>query len=237
MARTSSHILAVCALAMFFLAGCQSSPAPAPPQNICYYLSSPNDLACVQRVIMVELASDVNSRDIAPAMTEALLKALQEARFCQIDLLRREEKPCEQVPDDYRRPYNLQELKGMRDAIGCDTVIIGGVSDFQPYPRMQIRLFLRMIDLKDGKLIWGVDSVWDTTDKTTECRLKEFFEDKMRSGYEPLRGRLGMISPAMFEKFVAYEVGQTVTPCVAGNKVSPVKCARRTLEKVCGNFN
>jgi hypothetical protein len=84
------------------------------------------------------------------------------------------------------------------------------MSDFRPHPRMQMGLSLRLLDLKRGQLAWAVDHVWDTTDKAVEKRIERYFNDQIRSGYEPMDSRLIMISPKAFEKFIAYEVAETL---------------------------
>ena len=75
---------------------------------------------------------------------------------------------------------------------------------------MQIGLFLNLVDLREGRLIWGVDHIWDTTNRLTERSIERFFVKEMRSGYGPANWRLGLLSPRMFGKFVAHEAAGTL---------------------------
>jgi len=71
-------------------------------------------------------------------------------------------------------------------------------------------LRLSLIDLRNGKLLWAVDHTWDTADKETQERIKRYFKNEVRAGYQPLREDLVSISPIEFNKFVAYEIVQTL---------------------------
>ena len=78
-----------------------------------------------------------------------------------------------------------------------------------------------MIDLQEGKIIWALEEVWDSTDKATEQRMQKFFENQMRSGYQPMNWQVLETSPRYFNKFVAYEITQTLPRFeVAGNSNS-----------------
>jgi hypothetical protein len=75
---------------------------------------------------------------------------------------------------------------------------------------MAIGLRLKLVDLRDGQLLWALEQIWDSSDKTTEHRIKSYFKYQMRSGFAPLREQLVAISPLEFIKFVAYEVAETL---------------------------
>jgi hypothetical protein len=98
----------------------------------------------------------------------------------------------------------------MRKALNCNAVIVGSVTTYQPYPQMIIGLRLKLVDLTDGQLLWAIEQIWDTTDKTMEKRVKDYYQDQIHSGFGPLREQLVLVSSLNFIKFVAYEVAQTM---------------------------
>ena len=127
-----------------------------------------------------------------------------------VKTISRDDPACRDLPLSGKEPLTIKQMAAIRKAFGCRAVLIGLVHDYRPHPHMRIGIYFRLLDLDDGKLIWAVDHVWDTTDRALEPRLRDFFFDEMRSGYEPVDWRLALISPRAFWKFVAYEAAQTL---------------------------
>ena len=92
----------------------------------------------------------------------------------------------------------------------ADAVMFGAVTQFSTHPRLQTGLFLRLLDLRRGVVVWAVDHTWDTTDKQTEARMKRFFDARMRGDYGPADWRMVRMSPLTFQKFIAHEVVATL---------------------------
>jgi len=178
--------------------------------DINYCLPSPKRVMRMNRVVFITLENRKGTPQIAEGMTEALAGAIQGRKLFHIDVVPATASACEDLPLSQREPYSMKELNNMRSALKCDAVLLGSVSQFHTYPRMQIGIYLRLLDLKNGTLAWGVDHIWDTTDKQTEDRIRRFFDSRMRSGYAPAQWRLGLISPKVFQKFIAYEVARTL---------------------------
>ena len=94
----------------------------------------------------------------------------------------------------------------------CDAILFGRVTSYKPYPSTQIGLFLRLIDLQDGQLVWAVDDVWDTTDRMVVRRIQNYFFNEMRESYDPVGDELGIMGTNAFQKFVSSEIAQTLDP-------------------------
>jgi hypothetical protein len=77
---------------------------------------------------------------------------------------------------------------------------------------MALGLRLKLIDLTDGQLLWGLEQIWDTADHSIEKRIEQYFKNELRSGVASLREELVVISSLRFGKFVAYEVAETLGP-------------------------
>lgn len=197
------------ALAACWLASCAQPPQPPRPE-VRYYLHSPQSLHAIHRVVFIQLDGGTRHPQIASVMTEALFAALQDRGIFQVDVMSENHPQCQDLPLGSREGFTIEQLHAIRQALRCDAVLLGEVTQFLPHPRMQAGLSLRLIDLKNGQLVWGLENVWDSTDLRVERRIEDFFEDRMRHGYEPIDERLAYSSPRTFGKFVAYEVANTL---------------------------
>lgn len=226
-ARTAVEIAAAL-LASCALSGCRQDAAPA-AREIGFFLSSPHDVHRVGRVVLVELgAVDECPPDVAWDTTRALASAVQARRLFHVDVVRRADVVCRDLPIHGLEALTLEEMATMRAALGCDAVLFGRISHFQPFPCMQLGLYLKLMNLRDGKLVWGVDHIWDTTDRATERRIHEYYCEALRTGYDPLGPDLVLKSPKAFERFVTHEAAGTFP-----RRPSPTKkqlAAGRTLK-------
>ena len=169
----------------------------------------------LHRVVFVELNDCTGYPDISKTMTEAMFRSIQDKRIFHADLVSKFDIQCQELPLAGREALTISQLADIRQKLKCDAILFGKVSHFRPYPRMQVGLYLKLLDLKDGKLVWAIDHIWDTTDKSTAGRIRDFFDTEMRQGYEPAQWQMGLMSPGMFQKFVAYEVTNTF-PTLSG---------------------
>jgi len=187
------------------LGGCAGSGPP----KLRHFLSSQREMLGVTRVVFLEFSQDTGYPSETRAMTEAVFKALQHKDF-HVDVLRPTDPACRDLNMEQLEAFTLEQLDAIRRALKCDAVMFGRMTDFKPYPKLQGGLFMKVINLRNGELVWAIEHIWDTTDKVVEQRVNYFFEKEMRGGYGPHKGRLALISPRMFQKFVAWEVARTI---------------------------
>lgn len=192
--------------ALLLAAGCLKQP-PAP--GVGHYVDRDGLTGRVQRVLFLPLTSDSASPAPADAMTRTLGPALQARQIFSITTLPPE--PGIDLPAlDPRRPVAMKDLMRLRQATGCDAVILGAIAGFQPYPHTQTGLLLRMIDARDGRVLWAVDHFWSAADKDVQARMEEYFRVRRGPDYNPVEWRLAMVSPTAFQEFVAWEVAATL---------------------------
>ena len=209
MSRTFYFLSAVLLAGLCLTVGCDKAERSA----VNYYLRSPEALEGMHKVVLIDLAP-AEGRDarMVPRLTDELCQAIQNRRVFHVEVIHRDDPICEDLPLYKRGAYTLRELADIRKALKADGILIGKISKFQPYPRMQIAVFAQLFDLKEGSLVWAVDEVWDTTDKETARRIRTYFRKGMRTGYDPYDWELAMVSPRIFAKFVAYEIARTLRP-------------------------
>jgi len=193
------------------LSGCSFYSASAPAVEY-YYLNPDKDLSTIGRVAIVELDNDSSYPQISADVTETLFQALQKKQIFGLTVVRQNAPAWRSLQLDLNSTYTLAELFAIRKTLKCDAVLIGTVTEYRPYPHMAIGLRLKLVDLADGQLLWALEEIWDTADKTTEHRIKNYFQREMRAGFAPLREQLMVVSSLGFIKFVVYEVAETLQP-------------------------
>lgn len=200
--------------------GCQFNTV-TPPLPDFYYQNSNKDLSSVGRTALVELNNYSAYPKASTDVTQALFQALQKKQRFGLAVVDRSEpawrslqaeiNSAPQVKSVQGQPaYTRDELIAIRKTLKCDAVLVGTITQFRPHPHMAVGLRLKLVDLRDGQLLWALEQIWDTSDKTTENRIKIYFQYQKRSGYAPLREQLAVVSPLEFMKFVAYEVAETL---------------------------
>lgn len=193
------------------LSGCSFYRASAPAVEY-YYLNPDKDFSTIGRVAIVELDNDSSYPQIAADVTEALFQALQKKQIFGLTVVRQNAPAWRSLQLDLNSTYTLAELFAIRKTLKCDAVLIGTVTGYRPYPHMAIGLRLKLVDLADGQLLWALEEIWDTADKTTQHRIKNYFQREMRAGFAPLSEQLTVVSSLSFIKFVVYEVAETLQP-------------------------
>jgi hypothetical protein len=202
-------IAAALALGMAaLLPGCWKDKRHESP--VGYYLDAPALLSSVRSAVFIPLKNETSYPPAADGMTAALVPAIQGKQLFHVEVLPVRDPATEGAVFDGRRPFTLKELAHLRQTLGCDAVLVGAVSQFQAYPRMRIALYLKLLDLRDSRVLWAVEHTWDATDQETQERLEHYFAKEKANEYEPVQWRLGLVSPAVFQQFVAQEAAETL---------------------------
>jgi len=194
--------------------GCSSTPSQNCPPKVGYYLAPTEELDRVRKVTIVSLSAPKDNETVAEGMTSALFQTVQGRRLFQLDVIDSNDTAWREMDIDVQQPLTPAQYAALRKAYRCDAILLGTIQEFQPYPRMRMSMRLQLLDLRKGKLLWGIDHVWDTTDQATEYRIRSYFSGHETNQFAPIEWHLATVSPRAFEKFVAYEIAQTL-PCKA----------------------
>ena len=196
-------------LPVLFLSGCESQGISRLAPDY-YYLDSQRDMRALGRVAIVEVQNDSSYPEISGDVTEALFQAVQKKQLFGLTLVWRQGPEWRRLQLDPRSAYTIHDLSALRRTLRCNAMLTGTITQYQPYPHMVMGLRLKLVDLRDGQLLWGVEQIWDGSDKATEKRIRDYFRTQMRSGFAPLHEELLTVSPLRFREFVAYEVAETL---------------------------
>ena len=193
----------------FLICGCQSHEAAAPVADF-YYLNPNKRLATVGRVAIVELENDSSYPQMSADITGALFRALQKRQVFGLTMVSQDDPSWRSLQLDGDLSYSLDQISAIHDALKCDAVLVGAITEFRPYPHMAVGLRLKLLDIRDGQLLWALEQIWDSSDKAVEKRTKSYFKAQKGSGFTPMHEQLATISPLEFIKFVSYEVAETL---------------------------
>lgn len=189
--------------------GCGSSRNGSGMNN-SYYINPYKDLSTLGRVALVELDDKSGYPTISGDVTKALFVALQKKQIFGVTIVSHDDPEWRGLQENLDSLQALQKLLTMRETLKCNGLLVGTITEYEPYPRMAIGLRLKLLDLTDGQLLWGFEQVWDTADRNIEKRIRAYFRDELRSGVASLREELVVVSSLKFGKFVAYEVAETL---------------------------
>lgn len=196
-------------LTMLVLAGCSTNYTMSPATNY-YYLNPDSDLAGIGRVAVVELYNDSSYPQMSSEVTESLFQALQKKQVCGLTIVNQNDPSWRSLQLDLDSAYTQQQLRSIRETLKCDGILIGTITKFRPYPHMVVGLRMRLLDLRDGQLVWAIEQVWDTADKRTEHRIRRYYSSEKNLNTVPLQEHLAAVSPLEFLKYVSYEVAGTL---------------------------
>ncbi len=197
------------------LAGCMARPYGHGGWNIYVHPSLASHPPA--RVVFLPMYNETDFPNMEEGLAEELCLAIQRRRLFHLEM------PVQPPQDKGARPalnsktFTLKDLAEMRRALGgADAVLIGSVNQARPFPRMQVGLSLRLLDLRTARLLWAVGGGCDTTDHDTQRCIETFFKRGMGRGAAPYEWQLATVSPRAFQKFVAWEVAGTLPRRIRG---------------------
>ncbi len=199
--------LAVCLL-LSLLCGCESSSNGLTADS--YYLNVDEDLRELGRVTLVELDNTSSYPEISRDVTRALFLELQKKQVFSIATVGRDDPAWQALQENLDSLQAMQTLLLIREKFKSNGLLVGTITEYRSYPRLAVGLRLKLIDLTDGQLLWGVEQVWDSTDRNVQKRVGAYYRKDRRSDASPLPEELVAVSPLEFIRFAAYEIAQTL---------------------------
>ena len=194
---------------LFLLQGCNNGSSTM-PNAIHYYLNPTKSLQQTGRVAIVELDNQSDYPNISYDVTNSLYKSLQKTQIFGLTVIAKENAIWNDLQIKANDKYTLKQLGEIRKKLNCNAIMTGIVTQYTPYPHTTVALNLKLTDLRDGKLIWAMEQIFDTSDKTTENRIKKYLKAQNNTKTSTIDEKLITISPVKFIDFVTYEVASTM---------------------------
>ena len=220
-ARQAAGTWLALAAALGALSGC-GARKPPPMETVPAYLPSAEALWRLKRVVLVELDPRDASPQVARDLSESVFLAVQNRRVFPVDLMdSRSAMPVEvSMPAGQGPRFTLEQLTQMRSALHCDAVLVGAITGFGSYPGTWMAVQIWLVDLRTGRLMWGVDHAWRTTDEETLERMRRYFASASdEDSADTLR--LAEMSPRMFSRFVAWDLARALPQPLGTVNVEP----------------
>lgn len=205
--RSRTVICSLLALSCL-VCGCESSQTDDSMAK-SYYFDPNKDLHQFGRIALVELDNRSAYPQVSADVTEALFLSMQKQQVFGVMTVRQDNPSWRSLQENLDSLQAMRQLLIMRDTLKCNGLLVGTITQYQPYPHMVIGLRLKLLDLTDGQLLWAMEQVWDCADQMVQKRIKAYYEQQLRGGSNSLQEELVTISALNFVKFVAYEVSQT----------------------------
>ena len=164
--------MAACLLLSLFC-GCESSSSGMMANS--YYLNADEDLRELGRVTLVELDNTSNYPEISRDVTKALFLEVQKKQVFSVATVGRDDPAWQALQENLDSLQAMQTLLMIREKFKSNGLLVGTITEYRPYPRLAIGLRLKLIDLADGQLLWGVEQVWDSTDRNVQKRVGAYY--------------------------------------------------------------
>ena len=176
-----------------------------------YYLNPNKKPSSIGSVAIFEFENKSDHPTISSDMTKEFYTRMQKsAGFGTFFIDQKDPAWTSYRLDTYGR-YSVDELREISKALRCQAVLIGTITEYQPYPHMTMGIRLKMVDLFDGQLLWAYENSWDCSDKQTQDEMLYYFKNTTRFGDSEVQKKLITISPLNFIKFIAHEASYTIT--------------------------
>jgi len=182
---------------------------PVVPETGHYYLDRNANFSSVGKVVVFEFSNNSNNVNIPMTLTHAVTEALQKKHLFTVKSFSRDNPSWRKLDIDNKASYSMEELSLIRKQLGADAILFGSISRYRSFPHLTLGVHLKMVDLRSGELLWAIEQLWDSTDRYVERRMKKYYKEHMRSGYEPMSWEVLITSPKAFNKFVVFEIAQT----------------------------
>lgn len=189
--------------------GCRVIQPIEEPQGH-YYLNPKSDFTAVSRVVLLELENESTYPELPAQLTQALADGLGKKHLFSVRTISRTDPLWTRLDLDNISTYSYEDLDQIQQELKADALVFGTIKRYQSFPHFQVAMHLKMVDLRQGRLIWAMEEVWDSTDKQVELRMRRYFENNMSAGYEPLNWQVFITSPRAFNKFVVSEIAVTL---------------------------
>ncbi|MHC5146714.1 MAG: hypothetical protein ACYSOK_06415 [Planctomycetota bacterium] len=199
----------VCA-GIFLWTGCRVIQPKAQTPYGHYYLDDQGNFNSVDRVVLLELENQSARVELPEQLTQAMADSLGKKHLFSIHTINRMDPYWSRLNLDEIEASSPEDLASIGQELNVDAVVFGTIKRYRSYPHLLMALHLKMLDVRTGRLLWAMEQVWDSTDRQVELRMKEYYKKEVRQGYQPLDWKIMVTSPRAFNKFVVYEIGQTL---------------------------
>ncbi len=101
-------------------------------------------------------------------------------------------------------------LQGVRNHFGADVVCFTDITQYEPYQPMAIGIRSKLVNLRNGEIIWAFDSLFDTGNPHVAVAARRYQHAHLNQAYPLDVSDSILLSPGRFGKYVAHAVYGTL---------------------------
>lgn len=198
-------------LPMLLLPACNwERPAEKKPINC--YLADARDLASVRRIMVLPFTEESGVDSDQEMVRRSFVTELQKLRRFEVVPL-----PAGADEDDVLN-QTLREgrvstaaMVKLCERYHLDGVLTGIVSAWRPYMSPYLGVRTQLMSVHSGTVIWAVDALYDTNDRSTLSDLRHYHETFEAKDCSLSDRMVELISPTKFAAYVAHRLAGTWT--------------------------
>jgi hypothetical protein len=195
-------------------------PPPAPTTYSHYHVDK-WDWAAVARVLVLPPLNESAYTRADEEFHAALTGELQ--RLGRFEVVAGPPDDCARLAATIHRDGTFDEalMLELARVTKADVVIHVTVTHYSPYPRPRMGLVVQAVSPAQGKVVASVDGLWDTTDAGIAEAVRTYYRQRPKPLPPRVRNHqivsddafaeeLALDSPALFQRWVAHVVSETL---------------------------
>ncbi len=175
-----------------------------------FYLNKNVDITSIGRITLVELEDVPNDPSLATYATDSLFLAIQKKQVFGVDIVPKSDPKWKILKIEQNQTYTIDQLSVMHKTIRNNAILVGNITQFEPYPHLIIGIKLKIIDLRTSDLVWAFDQVWDSNDQTTKQKIRRYLEKHHGTNINSMNELLVAKSSRQFVDFICHEIAGTL---------------------------
>ena len=202
-------IILLAALVPATTTGCRLE-RPHRPKLINSYLAEPSDLANVRRIMVLPFHSEHGVSVDPGEIRDAFVAELQKLRRFEVVPLTEAAREDDILNTSIAHGrISTTAMVKLCERYSLDGLFIGSVTSWRPYKPPHLGLRTQLISVHAGAPVWGVDAMYDASDRSTISDLRHYVDRTQRDDGNLHDWELSLLSPSKFTNFVAHRVVET----------------------------
>lgn len=194
---------------MVFLVCCGCGRSVYPPMEGAYYIDPDADLRDIGNAAMVTFENRTAYPELAKEVTDLIYLGLQKRQRFGLRIVDAQDPSIASLDIRPNMPVDPQTCAKVYKALSCSGLITGQITEYRPFPHLVIGLRLRLVDLRNARVVWAVEQIWDAQDRSVMSRIRDYIAQQKRTTGS-MAEQLTVISSIDFLGFVAYEISRTL---------------------------
>lgn len=199
--------LLACACVLLGACAAGRPPEKRPVNN---YLADARDLVNVRRIMVLPFAEEPGVVVEGTQIRDAYISELQKLRRFEIVPLPASAHEVAQLNQSARSgQLSTDAFVKLCQRYNVDGIVIGTVTAWRAYLPPQLGMRTQLISAHNGAVVWAVDAIYDSSDRSVVSDLRHYFEHMQANDGNEHGWQLNMIAPSYFARYVSHRFVDT----------------------------